>query len=106
MGPIPHMGFKTSIPGTIGTISYLKSMQHQSLLATLALISCLISGNWLYFKFSYVAPEKGSFNIPFYSGLHEFVVEKTSKILIFPLHLSSHSANATSRSTTLVTYLA
>ncbi|MXQ92252.1 hypothetical protein E5288_WYG020402 [Bos mutus] len=40
---------------TVGTISYLKSMQHQPLLTTLALISCLISGNWLY-----VAPEKGS----------------------------------------------
>lgn len=63
--------------------------------ATLALISCLISGNWLYFKFSYMAPEKGSFNIPFYSGLHIFHPRwrKTSKILIFPLPLSSPSAN-------------
>ena len=76
-------------------------MQHQPLLTTLALISCLISGNWLY-----VAPEKGSFNITFYSGFPEFVVEKTSKILIFPLPLSSHSANTTSPSTALVTYLA
>ena len=78
-------------------------MQRRPLLTTLALISCLISGNWLYFKFSYVAPEKGSFNITFYSGFPEFVVEKTSKILIFPLPLSSHSANTTSASTALVT---
>lgn len=95
MGPIPHMGIgphPSNIHShTVGTILYLKPMQCQPHLTTLALIFCLISGNWLYFKFSDVAPEKGSFNITFHSGLHQFVMEKTCKILIFPLPLSSHS---------------